>query len=788
MAETDGNRVGKNIAYWLVSLLLIGALPVFAQAPHSPEDCKFHVHGMVYDTEKREPIPGAEIYVMELAKGSVTDVTGDYTIEDLCAGEYTIVCTYVGYAPDTVKIQLSPQQNFQEQNFRLQETDLQLKTVTITERRLEPPTVQPKVELAGEELERTRGQSLGESLKGITGVNSIQTGPSISKPVIHGLHSNRILILNNGVRQEGQQWGSEHAPEIDPFVASRISVIKGAAGVRYGPDAIGGVILVEPNPLPYKPGISGEANLVGWSNSGMGVASGILQGGIAKSDAWSWRVQGTAKRAGNVRTPNYYLDNTGIQELNFSGALGYRKKNYGAELFFSRFDTEIGIFGGAHIGNVTDLLTAINSEQPLIQSGFSYKIGRPYQDVNHSLFKASAFFKPENVGKFTLTYAQQYNYRGEYDSHRPRNDSLAALNLPELEFTLNTQTADLIWEHPSITKTITGSIGVSTIYQANIIGGIRSVVPNFRNQGIGVFAIERWVKNRLELEAGIRYDFRYLEVFRRKKGALLTPKYNFGNLSGSIGGIYRLTDNVSVQANFGTAWRPPNVSELFSDGVHHGAAAYERGDSTMNAEVAYNTMVSATYTHAKFNVEVGLYNNYINNYIYLMPGEAPILTIRGAFPFFQYKQVDAVFQGVDASAKVQFHPALSWTGKLSLVRAKNTTTNEYLVYIPADRLENTLRYQLPKVGKMNLPYLSFTGINVSKQRRVEPNTDYAPPPTGYVLLNAEAGFTLPALHNVEIGITVHNLLNTTYRDYLNRFRYYTDEMGRSFNVRLKMQF
>lgn len=119
-----------------------------------------------------------------------------------------------------------------------------------------------KKELSPEELSKTRGRTLGESMKELTGVTTLTTGNSISKPVIHGMHSDRILILNNGIRQEGQQWGSEHAPEIDPFIANKLSVVKGAQSVRYGANAIGGVVLVEPANLPDSSGVNGKLMLL----------------------------------------------------------------------------------------------------------------------------------------------------------------------------------------------------------------------------------------------------------------------------------------------------------------------------------------------------------------------------------------------------------------------------------------------------------------------------------------------------------------------------------------------
>ena len=155
--------------------------------------------------------------------------------------------------------------------------------------------------ISGADLDKTRGQTLGESLKGVTGVTTLQTGSSIAKPVIHGLHSNRVLIMNNGIRQEGQQWGAEHAPEIDPFIASEITVIKDASAIKYGTDALGGVVVVNPAPLPVKNVLGGSLNTVLQTNGRSGTVSGMVEGGIRHHNGWGWRAQSpTAEIRGSL--------------------------------------------------------------------------------------------------------------------------------------------------------------------------------------------------------------------------------------------------------------------------------------------------------------------------------------------------------------------------------------------------------------------------------------------------------------------------------------------------------
>jgi iron complex outermembrane receptor protein len=763
-------------------LLLLVSFFTKAQTP----DCACFVKGIVKDQHTGQPIVGATVLVVGQNSGVFTDGNGRYELKNLCPGAYTLECRIVGYNPFQQKLDLTAGH---EENFNLEEQEVHLKDVEITAHRTDAPSSQPLSMISGSDLEKTRGQNLAESLKGLAGVTSLQTGSSISKPIIHGMHSNRILIMNNGVRQEGQQWGSEHAPEIDPFIATRLSVVKGAAGVRYGSDAIGGVILVEPEELPFDKSLSGEVNAVGFTNGRQGVVSGTLQGSIKGFKGFGWRAQGTIKRGGNIKTPNYYLDNTGINEKNFSLAAGYRIKGFGIDVFYSRFDTKIGIFSGSHIGSVTDLLNVIENGEPFVKSGFSYDINRPNQNVNHELIKAETHYHFANGNRFQWTIARQMNDRNEYDLHRPRNDSIAALNHPELTFKLTTLTNDVIWDHKPIAGKLTGQVGVSSLYQYNLMDG-RPLIPNFNQFNIGVFWIERYVKNGWELEAGLRYDYRTLKTYRIVSREKVSNTFTFANFSGTIGATKSLSDRFSVKLNFGTAWRAPNVSELFSDGVHHGAAAFEKGDATLQSEKALNTVASLKYETAKFTAEVGGYYNFISDFIYLKPQSEPILTVRGAFPYFKYTQTDATFKGIDLSASWEFMKRTTVSSKVSYLRVYDQRNDNYLVMIPSNRVDNLIKYEVPQLGKWRKPYFSVGNLYVARQKRVPPASDFLAPPKAYSLWNLQAGTSLnfSEKRELEIGISVQNLFNVVYRDYLNRFRYYADDMGRNASLRLKWKF
>ncbi len=208
------DQMKKNVYLLFVFILFI--LPASAQCDHT-------LSGKVIDHHDRKPLEFAEVFVKELKRGALTDSSGNYKIQNLCPGNYTITCHHIGCDSLVMHVEINGNTT---QNFYPEHHLHELGLINIVTDREPQKLIVNSVEIKQKELDKLRGETFGQTLRNLTGVNTIQTGSSISKPVIHGLHSSRILILNNGIRQEGQQWGSEHAPEIDPFVATKLTVIK----------------------------------------------------------------------------------------------------------------------------------------------------------------------------------------------------------------------------------------------------------------------------------------------------------------------------------------------------------------------------------------------------------------------------------------------------------------------------------------------------------------------------------------------------------------------------------
>lgn len=747
--------------------------------------CQFKLYGKVLDADTREPLSFSNVVIIETQTGAATDENGYYMVSGICEGSYTVRVSHLTCESREFKIRIASDT---KRDFELPHRHNELLEICIVEEKQRELSTVAFMEVAGRELDKTRGLPLADALSRVSGVTSLKTGSSVSKPVIHGLQGNRILILNNGIRQEGQQWGNEHAPEIDPFIAQRLTVIKGAGSVRYGSDAVAGVVLVEPDELPASPGLSGEVNAVGLSNNREGVVSGIIQQNFARLPSLSWRLQGTLKKGGNTRTPGYWLKNTGYREQNFSAAAGWNKPRYGAEVFYSQFNSEIGIFTGSHIGNLTDLENAFNSDEPREQSGFSYSIDRPSQNAEHELTKAKVWMLTGNTGKLSVTYARQYNLRFEFDRDKPLNDSLAALNEPDLTYEITTHSADVVWEHNNISG-LQGLAGVSGMYQANTFEG-RMFIPNYENYTAGLFLVERWKKNKLQVEAGLRYDIKSLSVYMRRNNFVEETPYNYNQLSATAGLLYDLSAHARLSFNAGTGWRAPGVNEMYSNGLHHGAAAVEIGDLNLKEEKSVNLIAGVNiHDHHRYKAEAAVYFNTFSDFIYLQPELPPTLTIRGAFPTFRYRQTDAFLYGVDFVFEYNLGKSWSADAGLIAVRAEDRDNRGYIPGMPADRFSYGLKRRFKSSGILRETFAGAEISHVMRQTRVPDKSDYIAPPAGYMLVSAEVGGEVViGKQPVWITLSVTNLLNEKYRDYLNRYRYFADDEGRNIMLKIKVPF
>ncbi|MFM8348853.1 MAG: TonB-dependent receptor domain-containing protein, partial [Bacteroidota bacterium] len=622
--------------------------------------------------------------------------------------------------------------------------------------------------------------------------------------------------------QEGQQWGAEHAPEIDPLIASDIQVIKDASAIRYGVDAIGGVVVVNPPALPETPGLVGHLQGIGQSNGRGGTISGSLQGGVNGKPGWGWRLQGTQKQLGDHQSANYSLTNTGVRETSFSGAAGYHHERGGVDVFASRFSTTIGILKGTSVGNLVDLSRVIGAELPDQTKPFSYSIGEPRQEVVHSLMRIRGHLVLPRM-TWRIQYAWQQNARKEFDIRRG-----SLLKIPAIDLMLNTHTIDSEWQ-PKTGSTNKVLVGLNGMYQYNRnIPGTQRIpfIPDFITLTGGMYGVYRHTVKRLTWDLGARFDVRHYSVsgfdFRNTR---YRQRMDFANISATAGLTWKTGDQSSLSTSLSSAWRPPHVAELFSLGTHQSAAAIEYGlflDPITNevrdaASVKFRNEQALKWVGSWkgdwkiMKAEITTYANYIFNYFWLKPGGVTRNT-RGAYPYFRYAQSDALFTGADLELTIPVGARLSVIPRASIIRATDLTNEDFLSFIPANRADLKLHYEVPSKGNFRNLFLELKGSQVFRQNRsprtitptefliasaqgTDPlagstrNFDFLAAPEGYFLFQASAGCSIMGNRlRYDFRISGDNLFNAAFREYTNRFRYYADDLGRNIRLSIKITF
>jgi len=738
------------------------------------------VSGTVVDASTGVPLEGVWVGTDTTEAGVLTGPEGKFVHDGLGAIGDTLLIRRIGYATarvpasDGMRVELVPM------GVRLDGIDV---SAEASEVRSRVRRAQSTSLLDAETIDRVQGQTLGGTIESVPGVSVIQYGPSISKPVVRGLHSQRVVVSNDGVRQEGQQWGGEHAPEIDVFGADQIEIVRGPGAVEYGSDAMGGVVRVEPSRLGRTAGWSGELATHAFANNQQGAASLGLENGaldLPLLGTVSSRFRVTGRRAGDATAPGFNLDNTGFSEFSLSGSIGWIGDRRRTELTVSRYDTQLGLFSGAHVGNFEDLQRVI--ERGPRPSEFAYEIDNPRQQVTHDrvLLRYRSLLADDR--ELDVSYAFQLNRRREFDNH----GRLA--NRDEPAFGLDLYTHSLEGAYGIDHGSGTTRFGVSGMRQGNISIGRGYLIPQYRLYTSGAWVRDERSFGSVTLNAGVRGDYRWQRTFPPPDRGLDLERTtdSWADVSGGVGVTWEFSDGWFVGSYVGRAWRAANVNERFSQGVHHGTAQYELGDATLDKESTTNVDATLRRTGERFRLQLNAFRNVIDGYIFLRPRE-PVLTIRGAYPAFEYRQADAFLSGLELDLDVEVGAGVALFGQGSLIRGENRELDEPLYDMPADRLRTGVRWA-PAARGFDGFSAEVSALLVREQDRVPAETIYGLPTEGYQLVDVGLSWTALEVtgRSFDVSLDVTNLFDRAYRDYLSRYRLFVEDPGRDVVLRVRM--
>ncbi|HWI92817.1 MAG TPA: TonB-dependent receptor [Flavisolibacter sp.] len=784
---------------WLIGFLICTSF-LFGQ-----QKSRTQLFGKVIDIKTGMPLPGASITLAESRIGTMADSSGNYLLKNVPLGHTLIEVSYAGYKSAVEHVDIGPGDN--SKNFKLTSSIVENEAVTITavgsatSVRKAPIAI---VRVNKAELLSTPSTNIIDAISRQPGVSQLSTGPAISKPIIRGLGYNRLVVINDGVRQEGQQWGDEHGIEIDENSVSRVEIVKGPASLIYGSDALAGVInIITTNPVPVN---TIKANLLGSYNTNNKQRS--LFGSIGGNhNGFNWNGWGDITAAADYK--NKYdgsVWNSKFNNKNFGGYVGYNGAWGFTHLIVSNFNQKLGIIEGERDNNGsfvkalpngidgTPTESDFNSADPFI----------PYQHIQHFKLIDDNSFKVGS-GRISLNLAWQRNQRQEFGNpDEPSEKSLF--------FDLKTFNYNLAY-HFNDKKGWATSIGIGGMQQGNQNKGVEVLIPEYDVFDIGAFVYTQKTIGKTTLSGGVRFDNRSLDSKELIEGSgvkFTRFKKDFSNISGSAGVSYAATQNFVLKLNLARGFRAPSIPELASNGAHEGTNRYEYGDQNLKSETSWqgDAGFEVNSEHILFNAAA--FYNSINNFIFYSKlssvngGDSLVLVDQSLIPAFKFEQLAAHLAGFEAMVDLHPHPLdwLHWQNTISYVRGtfkEPIEGTKNVPFIPATRWLSELRAELLPKGK-GVRNLSFYFDVDHTFRQNKPFTAYntETATSAYTLMSAGISTNIVSKDKTLFSIYLlgSNLSDVAYQNHLSRLKY-TDvnpltgrqgvfNMGRNFSIKLNI--
>ena len=599
--------------------------------------------------------------------------------------------------------------------------------------------------ISNKDLRQTTSTNIIDAIAHQPGMAQITTGGGISKPIIRGLGYNRIIVMNEGVRQEGQQWGDEHGIEVDPQIVNSVEILKGPASLMYGSDAMAGVVILHSAPTLPEGEMRANVNTEYQTNNGLFDYS-LNFAGNQKGFVWDARFSDKMAHAYKNKVDGY-VPGSQFKERAGRLMLGLNKRWGHTHLTWTAFHQTPSIVEGERDETTGELVC--NSDNVK-----TYSKALPFQEIKH--YKAvfdNSFNLPKGWLKAIIGYQQ--NRRQEFEESEDEY---------ELFFKLHTVTYDVRY----LSQEFSGwkvAGGVNGMWQQSQNLGEESLIPEYKLFDIGGYATLSKSLGKWTLNGGLRFDNRHLNFHSR----------DFSGLSGSIGAVCNISEHFNMRLNMARGFRAPNMSELGSDGVHEGTLRYELGNPDLKPEYSWQADLGLDFTSQYISAQVALFANRIENYIFAKRID---LVMEEGLRTYEYTQGDARLLGFEAG--IDFHPihCIHFENTFSFVDAQQLHQPEdtkYLPMTPAPRWTSELKYELTHHSHfaLNNAYAALgLECNLAQNHYYKADDTETRTPS-YTLLSFSIGSDLN-IHKkkvAEISVTAENLLNRAYQNHLSRLKY-----------------
>ncbi len=736
----------------------------------------------------QNPLANVEIYIEELQIGTSSNTKGNYLLKNLPKTPIQITVAFLGYKTQHKIITLT--NDIIILNFTLEESVFKMDEVIISTpfNKLQSENVM-KVEKATLQQIKNKGIiSLSNGISSIPGVESVSTGVGIGKPVIRGLRGNRVLVYNAGVRVENQQWGDEHGLGIDDSSIESLEVIKGPASLLYGSDALGGVLYFNPVKFAQINEIDVDFNQTYFSNT-----KGIKTQFGFKNSFNSFKFLANVSR---IEHRDYKtggddrVTNTRFNETNFNSAIGFNSNLISSALRFSYNRSNIGI--PEEIGVQTTTKSPDLPYQDLITQSVSF---------NNTLFLGKS--KVTAVGGYTYNIRKEFEEEHDDEEHDDEDhdddehddeehddddhdDEVHAATFLKLK----TYSYNIKYHLPK-SENFEAIIGAQGMHQTNKNFGEELLIPNAKTNDYGFLATAIYSKGNHNIQGGLRFDYRnleteYHEVAHDDEVHIFNAlDKSFKNFSASLGYKTTLFKTVETRLNLASGFKAPNLSELTSNGVHHGTSRFELGNNDLDSEQNYQTDLALEYKTDHVEISANGFYNFISDYIFISPtGE-----VEDGYNVYEYIQDNAKLYGGEIGLHIHPHP-LDWLhiySNFELVVGKQNN-GDYLPLIPANKLTNTLRAELNNSQKwLKNSFASITMENTFKQDKI---SAFETKTNSYNLFNVALGGSVKLNKlNFDINLNVNNLFDKVYMNHLSRLKDSgIHNIGRNFITSVKINF
>jgi iron complex outermembrane receptor protein len=739
--------------------------------------------GRVAD-ERSNPLSEVQVIVPALQTGTVTDSSGTFKL-NLPHGTYAIEFRRLGYADNSQTIFVPSPAPI---SVTLSVSALAAQPITISAEPQPSPVLTTPASVTviqGHQLEKQSRENIMDAIKNEPGVNLITVGPSVSKPSIDGLNSEDVVVVADGVRNEVLPWGEEHAPEIDTLTADRIEILRGAATLMYGSDAMGGVISVNKAPLPSSALGAGPLSgkiVTDVESVNQSAAEGVVLQG-AQGD-WGWRTDMSEHQAGNLYTPNGTIANTASKEVNGSGELGVTKDWGNLTMDYSHFTKHLQLDESA---------TQQDNE---------------FQDLAHDNGSIHANIKTDGLFNYEVLAGYDRDDRNEYNGYANSNNGLGGFPTPpsleanwiETNYSLNLKA------HQKQIGPFQGTFGFTSVDKSQIAGGIDQLIPTVNWTEFGEYGYEEAHFGPVKLTAGIRGDENQLNASPYQSSNMIAYGSQYGitsiqqqtrdysAITGAVGGVWHIAKPLAFAVNVGRGYRNPDEFELFAFGAHEGTGQFAVGNPNLQAETSLDSDASLRWVSSKFRSNIDVFRNQINNYIYAIPTGALLKDVYtgNTLPVFQTTQGNSLLQGLSLRFDEDALDWLEFNEGYDHIRAQNLVTGESIPFIPADRALLGFKLHGNTMGSFYNPYFSGNARIVSAQNRPGPPGNLIDTPTtGYTIFGLSFGGELIVLNNrLTFDLGADNLLNTAYVDSMSIYdkQFGFVEPGRNLFMKVSVPF